>query len=389
MTINITASPGVIVLSSYAVRTQWPAIPKDFMLDSGFDCDYEEAIPVVTFSAHGSWLNVDIDADPGVITLVPLGNFPSGFTITAEAGIITLRPTGSIVVESIRQNWVKWSGIGNLDFTIGRDNVAGERPLDWSGWIYAIKKLGNKVIAYGKNGVSILNPSDKFYGLDTIHHLGLYSQGTVAGSDNVHFFIDKKAQLWALGEKLEFFGYIEYLSNMISPVMSYDIENELIYICDGVYGFVYSLRDRSFGTCSPNITGAGLKDGTLYITSSADIATPTFELCTDIYDMGTRKFKTIRSVEIGTNLAETMEASVEYRVSKAGNFSNNGWHLVNPNGETFLPCYGLEFRFKLRVQTYEYFEIDYIKLNGLIHHYSYTEHMLRSVNGQRNYSYGS
>ena len=123
--------------------------------------------------------------------------------------------------------------------------------------------------------------------------------------------------------------------------------------------------------------------------SPGEVEIPAFEICTDIYDLGTRKFKTIRSVEVGTDLTENMEASIDYRVSNKIPFSNIGWHPVTLEGVAHMVCYGLEFRFRLRVQNYEYFEIDYLKLNGLIHNYSYTEHKLHSISERRRVMYDS
>jgi hypothetical protein len=328
----------------------------------------------------GTWLNVSVIADPIEVIVLPVGEWIDGLLMDADPITVTLSfVDADILLEAAKKNWIQWSDIGNLDFTINKSNVAGERPLDWSGWIYEVKKLGSKVVAYGENGISILTPSDKYYGLETISRLGLHSAGAITGTDSVHYFIDVKGQLWELGETLVLLNYSEYFSLMTDLIMSYDVENNIVYICDGTIGYVYSPLDKSLGSGPINVTGVGSKDGSLYLTSPATIEIPTFEICTDIYDMGTRKFKTIRSIEVGTDLTENMEASIDFRVSNKVSFSNIGWHPVTLEGVSTMYCYGLEFRFKLRVQTYEYFEIDYLKINGMIHNYSYTEHSLRSI----------
>lgn len=381
------AAPIEVSTSLYAVRSQYPYAQINPALDLFFDCqddvDNPDVIEVLA-TLNGSWFNVSVIAEAIEVTTTLHGSLADGLLITAEPFVVTLSfKDADILLEATKKNWVKWSDIGSLDFTIGRGNVAGERPLDWSGWVYEVLQLNDKVIAYGENGVSILKPADKYYGLDTISRLGLYSPGAVVGTAKVHYFIDSKGQLWELGDTLTLLNYSEFFSLMDNLIISYDVENNLIYICDGTLGYVYSPLDKSLGAGPVNVTGIGSKDSNLYITSPATIETKTFEICTDIYDMGTRKFKTVKSIEVGTDLTENMEASIDYRVSNKVAFANIGWHPVTLEGVSHLTCYGLEFRFKLRVQTYEYFELDYLKINGFVHNYSYTEHTLRSISEQR------
>lgn len=372
--------------SLYAVRSQFPYAAINPALDMEFDCqlDYDNPdILEVIVTLTGGWFNVSVIADPIDVLASQQGEWIDGLLMDADPIVVTVSfKDADILLEVAKKNWIKWSDIGSLDFTIGRANVAGERPLDWAGWIYDVRKLGSKVVAYGENGVSILKPADKYYGLETVSRLGLYSFGAVTGTDKIHYFIDSKGQLWELGETLTLLDYSEFFSLMSDLIMSY-VENGVIYICDGTIGYVYSPLDKSLGSGPVNITGVGSKDGNLYLTSPAAVEIPTFEICTDIYDMGTRKFKTIRSIEVGTDLTENMEASIDFRVSNKVSFSDIGWHPVTLEGVSTMYCYGLEFRFKLRVQTYEYFELDYLKINGLVHNYSYTEHTLRSISEQR------
>ena len=89
-------------------------------------------------------------------------------------------------------SWVKWSDIGVLDFEIKKSNVAGERPLDWPGTIYDLIKHGSTIMCYGSNGVSILNPAGKFYGLTTINRVGVKNRNAVCGNDFIHFFCGEK-----------------------------------------------------------------------------------------------------------------------------------------------------------------------------------------------------
>ena len=125
---------------------------------------------------------------------------------------------------------------------------------------------------------------------------------------------------------------------MSSPVMSYDAENELVYICDGTLGYVYSPRDKSLGSGPINITGVSSQGGTLYVVSPATILMPDFENCTDIYDFGTRKLKTVFSLEYGTDVEAIMQAKIDYRLDKAVEFSQTSWHDVDEKGFANITC---------------------------------------------------
>jgi len=276
---------------------------------------------------------------------------------------------GDLVLENLKKNWIAWSKIGSMDFTIDRKNIAGTRALDWSGWTYCVKKLGGKAVAYGENGVSFLIPSGKAWGLKTIYRVGLKSKQAVAGTEDIHFFIDNKDQLFSLSEGLQKLDYSEYLTVLTDPVLSFDIEANLLYICDGTYGFVYSPIDKSLGKGPVNITGISSQGGTLYVAAPAAITTPAFEICTDIYDAGSRAPKTLWAVEVGTNIEQALSVCINHRKSKAESFSSTPWTITNPSGVAFIPCYGVEFQFRVKADEYEEFDPDYINVFGAIHGY--------------------
>lgn len=356
-----------------SVFSKWPANDRDPALDQEFDCSYTDVhgnkdagIPVISVSLEGTWLNKTVFADSIDITVLPVGTCVAGLMITASPLTITIGfKTPDVLTEFLKTNWLKWSNIGSLDFTIDKTNVAGERPLDWRGWIYAIKKLGGKVVAYGENGVSVLTPAQKHYGLQTVYRIGLKGKGAVSGDDSVHYFVDNLGQLWRFSETLEKLDYSEYLSGMLENlVLSWDAANKLLYICDGSQGYVFSQDSGSLGAGPVNVTGIDSQGSILYVVSPATVATPTFEICTDIYDLGTRKGKNIYSLEIGTDLTEALEAAIDYRLDKATAFATTDWHIVDPRGLVYIPCYGREFRFRVKSTIYSYFEIDSIIVNG-------------------------
>jgi len=339
---------------------------------------------ILTISITGTWINVSIVASPIIVTVSQLGAFGSGIIASGLIELtLSILPSDSYIhfSEPVKANWVKWSNIGSLDFTIWKDNIAGERPLDWPGWIYSIKKLGNKVIVYGEDGVSMLAPSNNAFGLLSISNIGLKGKQAVAGDDKIHYYVDAIGKLQRLSEipqKSSIFeqsitpeelDYSEYLSVMTNPALSWDPLNRFLYICDREIGYIYSQDTNSLGSGPAAITGIGLRDNKLYIVSPSTIVNPIFEVCTDIYDMGSRKNKTIYTVELGTDVTGDLWVTLDYRKNKAEDFKTLKWHKVNPSGITNIPCYGIEFRIRVKRTTYAYFKLDYIRINGTIHNY--------------------
>lgn len=330
----------------------------------------------LTIEILGQLMDTYISAGPIPIRLDIFSRVSFGTFISAGPIPLTIVPKSShFVIESVggKCNWVKWSKIGSLDFTIDESNIAGERPLDWFGCVSEILKLGKGVVCYGTNGVSMLTPAKIGYtepsvhmSMQTIHRIGVLCKPV--GNENEHYFIDNTRKLFKLtGEGMQLLDYSEYLVNLTNPVMTFDNETGLLYICDGTYGYVYSTRFPSFGIGPNNVSGLGVKGGTLYVTAPDTIEVPKLHITTDIYDMGTRKPKTIQWIEIGTDLTVGLQARIETRISNKDDFMNSKWILVNPNGIAYIPCYGVEFRFQLKSFIYEYMEIDYIKVSGVVH----------------------
>jgi hypothetical protein len=298
-----------------------------------------------------------------------------------EVEVIVL--SGGISIQGNKANWVQWSEIGRLVFDITHSNIAGERPLEVSGYVRDILKLGKGLVVYSENGVTVLTPVENVWGLKTVYPIGIKCKGAVSGNDEEHYFIDRKNRLVKLGTQgIEILDYSEYLSVLTSPKISMDPELGILYICDGVYGFVYGIQTKSFGEGPINVTGIGSKDGSLIVVApTEEVEIPKFEICTDTYDLGTRKPKTITSIEVGTDLTQNLEVMVETRLSNkndpgtevSANFVRTKWCLVNPSGIAITPCYGVEFRFRFRSLIYEYFEIDYLKVDGVVHGAGYID----------------
>ena len=283
---------------------------------------------------------------------------------------LSLAINADLIIRPPQTSWVRWSDIGNLDFTINRKNLAGEAPMPWAGLIYGIMKLGKSVVVYGSGGVTQLVPIDNNWSPKNIHFTGLLSNGAFCGNDNVNLFVDKNGTLFKITDKLESLDYSEFLSTLTGLVMSYDNVNDLAYMCNGTSGYVYSVKDGSLGKCSPYITGISYVNGLPYVIGSNTISRIRPSIATDIFDANSRGNKTIRELEIGTSITGDLEACIEFRLNHKLSFTPSPWFPVTQEGRAFTNCFGKEFKFKIRTvssTSTETFKLDYLHVKGRIH----------------------
>lgn len=367
---DTTLSAGDLLISLRVINvlSRYPSTPIDTTLNRTINAE-EYPLVDVEVTIEGDYFNKSFDAGDLEIVLSVDGEEIDGQVIYLDPLEILLSITSlGTSLDSFYENWVAWSKIGVLDFTIDKTNVAGRMPVGWRGGIYDILKLGSSVVVYGENGVSIMTPSGTNWGMKTIHPFGIPDKSAVDGTETDHYFVDNTSRLYHLSnEGLKELNYSEYLKGLYCPVVRLDIDTGIVYICDNVLGFVYSTDSNSFGVGPVNVTGVKSQDSTKYVVGDGEIEIPPLYICTDIYDLGNRKPKTINTVEIGTNLATALQVMVESRAHNNREFIKSKWALVNPSGIAYIPCYGIEFRFHLRSYTYEYMEIDYLKVHGVIH----------------------
>ncbi len=374
--LDLFISSDVTTLTAYCVLqgipTTWPLdqVPINYNLDTVFDAE-DELSAIGTLSGS---INTSLITD-GILTAE--GTLSAGYNIgniLGETLIGTGTISGTLLLLNLRKNWAQWAKFGTVDFTKDKTNKSGDVPFDWNGYVWKILVLGGTPVAYGENGVSVMSKvSTKYgftYGYKTIYTVGLKGKGAAVGTkdNSAHFFIDQEGQMWKLSDKLEMLDYSEFLSVLTGTkiAMSIDENNGFIYICDGTYGFIYNIRTGSMTSGPVNVSGIGVRDGSLYITAPATIAIPGFEKWTDIQDMRTRKTKTIEALEVGVDLSIAMQASIEWRMDKVTAFSRLPWVYVSPRGVAHLFCTGVEFRFGLKTATYADFEIDHLNIIGVI-----------------------
>ncbi|MBT9168629.1 MAG: hypothetical protein DDT19_01977 [Syntrophomonadaceae bacterium] len=386
----LSSTPGILTLSgSSGLGISGPPPPWNPNLDYIFNCralrtgeidEVGQGVGVITLSGAGRRLEAFIPQSPGVIALSGRGILPAWILITSRPGMITLSGGGETLNIPIGDNWVWWSEIGDLvfldprasrqDMAVVRRNVAGHAPLEVSGWVYQVKKLGDKVVVYGRNGITLFTPAQTAWGKRTLRRVGLRSKNALTGTEDIHYFIDSSGVFWSLTAdlKLNELDYREYFASLAATtVMSYDEEEDLIYICDGTLGFVFSPAD-GLGRGPANISGVGRLAGVLHLTAPSAVVTAPLHITTDIIDFGVRTEKFISSVEVGTDHAPgaLLQVALDFRRDIISAWSNTGWVTTNAAGVAPFYVSGVEFRVHVRLSAYRPIEIDYLTIRGKV-----------------------
>lgn len=315
------------------------------------------------FFINGHTLSRTIFANAIRLLIRLNGDIPTGSHVRNNTIIrLMFRLEAEYVIESARRNWVGWSKIGEARFVLDLTNDAGFRPMDWRGYVLALKQLQNDAIIYGTGGITRMYPSGVTFGFRNILPIGLKSKDAVCGTRAIHYFIDRNDQLWSLTDsEITFLGFEEYLSTLNNPHLFYDEFLTRVIISDSQNGFIYT--SSGLGGGYGNLTGYSYLEGALITQSPIAIIHPPLELVTDIIDFGRRGQKTLESVHVGTDTVERLFLAYDYRFTKSSNFASTPWTIVNPSGVGFLKCAGEEFRIKLRSYHITNFAIDYLNIN--------------------------
>lgn len=270
---------------------------------------------------------------------------------------------GFLKLRAASSNQVAWSAIGSASLEVTQSNEAGFMPLELPGWIVGLLQLGRNVVAYGLEGIVLLTPYSSpvpTWGQRvlsaTVGTAGAYS---FAGSLKRHFFLSSNAELWLVeGEPepvLKNLGFKEHLSVLGTPVLTYDEENERLYLADDLRGFCF---DEGLGGGFAGLSGlaAGLA------ASPSSLVGEAFEVLTQEFDLGHRGLKQLTWVELGLDSSENIEIACDFRYNKAENWRTSSWKPVNFSGAGFLGVSGVEFRLRVRQTSFEPVRLDYFNV---------------------------
>lgn len=301
------------------------------------------------------------------------------------------------------KNWVWWSSIGGGDMhyfldtdllkyttklatpdTGFDDNYPylhwlwlrremGARPMPWHGWVRQVRPMGDLVVVYGDNGVSVMlpvsNPYPTFGLQDTPEDFptgnGMVSEFTdnpacrdaVAGDDNKHVFVGRDYNLWRLdrsasGAKATKLGFAERVADLGSNVrIDYNPTEGEFYIhsAAGGGGFVLN-KEMKLGAVGTYFTG--LRNGDATSTLKKTVGSSTF-----IARFGARNTDTpigIQNVHKVVFVGRTAEMSARlwWRMGPNSEWNHTYYQSLAGRGEaTFnVPCW--QFEVEVRAANY-------------------------------------
>lgn len=320
---------------------------------------------VADFMIYQVWSNgvctVVRDAETGLLSIYSM-SFPLG-TICNYNGQFIAANLGDD-----KENWVAWGGIGRVELDTllskeDRSNTSGFMPMGFSGDIYTIKKLGDKIIVYGAQGISAMKPGSirpyktmAQFGREDLFDFGIAGRNCVAGDEKIHTFIDNLGYLHAMDAtgKHSRLGYKNFISNLDSEiVITQDVLKSEYYISDGSRCYVMATGMSEVFQCPSGLVrqGAALY-GTTY-----NAADTTAYITTNSFNMMTDSIKTVQTVEAmmaGTNL----QGAIDYKYQPSEAFTRGMVKNISRHG-TFVPMIsGVDFRLHLKASTYVDFSVD-------------------------------
>jgi len=267
-----------------------------------------------------------------------------------------------------KENWVAWGGIGKVELDTllskeDRSNTTGFMPMNFSGEIYRVKKLGDKIMVYGAQGISAIKPGSvrpyetmAQFGREDIFNFGIAGKGCVAGDDKLHVFIDNQGYVHAMDAtgKHSKLGYKNFISNLENEiVITMDELKGEYYISDGERCYLFSSGlSEVYQSPSGLVRQGSALYGVTYDSSdeSAYITTNSFNNMTD-------SIKTVQTVEAmmsGTSL----QGAIDYRFKPSEDFTRGMVKNLSRHG-TFVPMIsGVDLRLHLKASTYVDFSVD-------------------------------
>lgn len=256
-----------------------------------------------------------------------------------------------------RLNTVAWSGIGNFNCIPSKENpTAGHAVLPWSGIVWDVRKLGNRVMVYGSGGISKFHPvSEPFsgYGQNLILPFGLACRYAVTGDELVHYFVGSDDNLYSIKpeQQPEKLGYAEYFAAFNSSMIAmFEPESRRAFFSSDTTGttLVYN-PELGLTSLDLLITDIINYEDTLYIIapSNAENTLPlvTHECVSHIDDLGQRGLKTLTGLSFGIDFEETTNAwaVVYYRYRKNDDFVRFPDVRLNHEGYAHIGVTAIEF----------------------------------------------
>lgn len=262
---------------------------------------------------------------------------------------------------------VGWSRIGHAEFTLEKDNTSGYMRMP-KGNCLKVLPMQTGVIGYAEQSVAAFFPVDQpavTFGMQEVFpKTGIAGRDAVAGDGRSHFFLDNTGTLWGISHEFQpqKIGYKDIFEEFLDEkiFMSYVSARNELYISAEYAAFVLGeggLYEINQLASNVNLKGKELIGGY----ENLDYDYP-LEVETDILDFGMSGIKTVTSVEIAGSLPEKCWMSAWWRNNKSQGFKPSPWRPVSPLGISHLQVSGNELKLRLRGNSVEDVELDYLNV---------------------------
>lgn len=276
-----------------------------------------------------------------------------------------------------------WSQIGSIDFTPGKDNEAGFRRCPYGGEVYHTRRLGDAVVGYSSEGITLLFPgasatpdygSGVTLGFKELDGVGLINRGAINGSLHRQVYVGEDYILREVtSEGVKEIGYQYYMKHLAGEdiIVSHDPSENDFYIGNSTKTFLLSPQGMTEIRQHPSTVWRRNKE-TYMLPVTVDTDKP--YIYTNIFDMTYRGEKTVFSVETDAFGVVGAEASVDW-TKDLRVWNANSYTPINNEGIASIIISGNSFMFKLMFDSLD----DDARINYMKARYKMTD--LRGLRG--------
>lgn len=241
------------------------------------------------------------------------------------------------------ENYICWSEVGLLDFTVKDSNIAGFQYMGDT--VLQLYVLQRSVIVCCAKQIVRLTFEGTQHKTEVILRLGLLSLTSAGASRYDCLLIANDGQLYHItDDNIEILGYKQSLDLIANKIyICYDDYNSRFFIGDGIRSFVYKqILTECFQCVTSAISYYGFCQGIYANNSDTEIRLTTN--WTDFYRSEIKLLHKIKYSGIGFNNAKA--------IVRSGNDYETDLKLFNPSHFTTLLCAGQQFRVQLQADDY-------------------------------------
>ena len=207
-------------------------------------------------------------------------------------------------------------------------NDSGALVMPWRGDVRALRALGESVIIYGADGVSVLRPREQYYVMDSLRglpqHVGLAWRGGIAGDNNTHLFLGTDGNVWLITPDLQAKRVVK--DSIIDP--------DSIVVQDPRDGSYWlSLENAAYhyddaGLCGPveqPVYSMAMLDGDLCATGKPYPDDLKIEWWSPLFDCGRPDQKRITFVGASTDDMTAIKVSLRFKHNSSSSLVRIPW----------------------------------------------------------------